>query len=92
MPVNTDGKPHVSTSSVKRFELSSEVPAGVLICPVPLGRDVLYVLVSEEARNTKIDLTDKPTGVRIKLQLGSGHAALALINEVGRQVVAHYGF
>ena len=77
---------------VERFDLFTEVPAGVLVCPIPLGRDVLYVLVSEDSRTTKIDLTDKPTGVRFKLELGSGRAALALIAGSARKIVARYGF
>jgi hypothetical protein len=75
-----------------RFELHTDVPASVLVCPVPLGRNVLYVLVSEDARDTKLDLVDKPTGVRLKLELGSEHAAMALIDGTARRLVARYGF
>jgi hypothetical protein len=76
----------------ERFELLSDVPAGVLVCPVPLERDVLYVLVSEEARSAKIELRDKPTGVRLELVLQSERAALALIDGGQRKLTARYGF
>jgi hypothetical protein len=74
------------------FELLSEVPAGVLVCPVSLERDVLYVLVSEAAHSAELDLRDKPTGARLKVVLRGEHAALALIDGAQRKLTARYGF
>jgi hypothetical protein len=76
----------------ERFELLADLPSGVLVCPIPLGDNVLYVFASDHARDAKIDLTDRPTGARIKLVLPSEHAALALIDGHQRALVAHYGF
>jgi hypothetical protein len=76
----------------RRFELSSELPSGVLVCPIPLGDDVLYIFVSEHGRDTKLELIDKPTGVRIKLVLASERAALALVDGRAHKIVARYGF
>jgi hypothetical protein len=75
-----------------RFEWPSDAPSGVLVCPIPLGANVLYIFASEQARDTKLDLIDKPTGVRIKLTLASEHAALALVDGNARKIVARYGF
>lgn len=75
-----------------RFELQADVAPGVLVCPIPLGDNVLYIVVSEHARDAKVDLVDKPTGVRIKLTLPSERAALALVDGRARKVVARYGF
>jgi hypothetical protein len=75
-----------------RFELRDGAAAGLLICALPLGRDVLYVIVSEDSRARKIDLTDKPTGVRLHFEIGPERAALALIAGASRTIVARLGF
>jgi hypothetical protein len=49
-------------------------------------------MISESAEDSKIDLRDKLTGVRLSLQLSSQHAAIALIGKKNKAVVARYGF
>jgi hypothetical protein len=70
----------------------TSVSPGVLIYPTVLEDAVLYVMVSDAAEETKIDLRDKLTGARLSLQLPAQHAALAVIGKREKGVVAKYGF
>jgi hypothetical protein len=70
----------------------SNVSPGVLIYPTVLDDAVLYVMVSDAAEDTKIDLRDKFTGARLSLSLPAQHAALAVIGKREKGVVAKYGF
>lgn len=74
------------------FEPQAALPPGVLVYPVVLEDSVLYVMASESADDSNIDLRDTLTGVRLKLQLPAQHAALALIGKREKSVVAKYGF
>jgi hypothetical protein len=74
------------------FDLQSNLSPGVLIFPTVLEDSVLYVITSERADDTRIDLRDKVTGVRVTLQLPAQHAALALIGKQEKAVIATYGF
>jgi hypothetical protein len=64
----------------------------VLVFPIVLEDSVLYIMASESAGESKIDLRDKLTGVRLSLQLAGQHAAIALISKQNKTVVARYGF
>ena len=70
----------------------SSVSPGVLIYPTVLDDAVLYVMVSDAAEDTKIDLRDKLTGARLSLLLPAQHAAIAVIGKREKAVVAQYGF
>jgi Beta-galactosidase len=70
----------------------SNVSSGVLIYPTVLDDAVLYVMVSDAAEDTKIDLRDKLTGARLSLLLPAQHAAIAVIGKREKGVVAKYGF
>jgi Beta-galactosidase len=70
----------------------ASVSPGVLIYATMLEDSVLYVIVSDAAEDTKIDLRDKATGGRLSLTLPSQHAALAVIGKQEKSVVAKYGF
>jgi hypothetical protein len=74
------------------YKLGASLPEGVMVYPVALGDSVLYILVADSADSADVDLTDKSTGVRTKLKLQAGHAALALIGNKERAVIAQYGF
>jgi hypothetical protein len=74
------------------FELRSPLSPGILIYPTVLEDSVLYVVVSEAAEDTKIDLRDKLTGALLSLSLPSQHAALAVIGKQEKTVVTRYGF
>jgi hypothetical protein len=63
------------------LDLQSALSPGVLIFPIVLEDSVLYILVSETADDVKIDLRDKLTGARLRLQLRGQHAALAFIGK-----------
>ena len=73
------------------FELRQPAP-GVLIYPTVLQDSVLYVLESESAEPTKIDLRDRVTGARLALTLPSQRAALALVRKSDGVIIAKYGF
>ncbi len=74
------------------FEPLSTLPTGVLVYPITLEDSVLYVLASENAEDTKLDLRDQLTGVRLTFELAAQHAALALIGNKEKAVIARYGF
>jgi hypothetical protein len=73
-------------------ELQSTLSSGVLIYPTVLEDSVMYVMVSDAAEDSKIDLRDKLTGVRLSLVLPAQHAAIAVIGKREKGVVAKYGF
>jgi len=74
------------------FDLQSPSSPGGLVFPMVLEDSVLYIMVSESAEDSRIDLRDKLTGVRLSLQLSRQHAAIALIGKKEKAVVARYGF
>ncbi len=74
------------------FEPLTNLPAGVLVYPIVLEDSVLYVMTSEDAEDTQVDLRDKLTGARLTFELRSQHGALALIGKQQRAVIGKYGF
>jgi len=74
------------------FDMQSTLSPGVLIFPTVMEASVLYVIASETAEDSQIDLRDKVTGARLHLQLSGQHAALAVISKKTKTVVAKYGF
>ena len=74
------------------FDLQSQPSPGVLVFPIVLEDSVLYIIASESAENSKIELRDKLTGVRLSLQISSQHAAIAVIGKKSKTVVAKYRF
>jgi hypothetical protein len=74
------------------FALQAPLSSGVLVYSLTLDDSVLYVMSSESADETTIDLRDKSTGVRLKLRLPAQRAALALIGKQQKTVLARYGY
>ena len=74
------------------FELHSPLPPSVLVYSTELEDSLLYILESESADETQIDLHDTVTGVRLALKLPSQRAAMALIGKREKTVLAKYGF
>jgi len=74
------------------FELQSPPAPGVLIYSTEFQDSVLYILESENVKDTPIDLRDGFIGARLTLTLPAQHAALALIDKQGKNVIARYGF
>jgi hypothetical protein len=74
------------------FDALSPIPPGVLVYPTVLADSVLYVMTSDSSADTKLDVRDKVTGVRLTLTLPSQHAALALIEKKEKRVIAKYGY
>lgn len=63
-----------------------------MLYPIVLQDSVLYVMASESAEDTEIDVRDKTTGVRLNFTLAGQHAALALIGKKEKRVIAKHGF
>jgi hypothetical protein len=74
------------------FELRETLSPGVLVYSTMLNDAVAYILISDDATDTKVDLRDKLTGARLTLQLAAQHAAFAVIGKKEKAVVAKYGF
>jgi hypothetical protein len=74
------------------FDSQSTIPPGVMVFPIVLEDSILYIMASENAADTQIDLRDKVSGVRLQLQLAAQHAAIALIGKRNKTVLAKYGF
>jgi hypothetical protein len=74
------------------FELQAKLSPGVLVFPTVLEDSVLYVMTSDSAEDSNVDLRDKLTGARLTLPLRAGNAALALIGKKQKAVIARYGF
>lgn len=74
------------------FDLQAPSSPGVLIFPMVLEDSVLYIMASESGEESKLDIRDKLTGVRLSLTLSGQHAAIALISKKNKTVVARYGF
>jgi len=74
------------------FTAQSPLPAGILVFPTALADSVLYVLASDSAHDTAINLRDQATGTPLTFTLPSGHAAIAVISVKEKKIVAKYGF
>jgi hypothetical protein len=74
------------------FEMTNSLSPGVMIYPTVLRDAILYVITSETAEDTDLDVRDKLSGGRLALRLPAQHAALALISKSGGTVKAKYGF
>jgi hypothetical protein len=75
-----------------QFEVATTASAGVMAYPITLEDSVLYILVSDSAQGSNIDLRDEATDVRVSLNLPAEHAALALVGKKEKAVIAKYGF
>jgi hypothetical protein len=74
------------------FDLLATLSPGVLVYPTVLDAAVVYVMMSDNADDAEVDLRDKLTGARLTLHLAGQHAAIALIGQKEKAVVAKYGF
>ena len=77
---------------VPPFSTKSALPPGTLIFPTDLADSVLYVMVSDSAQDTPINIRDENTGVTLAFSLPREHAAIALIDKKQKKIVAQYGF
>ena len=75
-----------------QLELLQPLSPGVMVYPIVLEDSVLYVIVSDNAEDTKVDFRDGSTGVRLVLNLGAERAALALIGQKEKNLLGKYGF
>ena len=85
---------YVSTALKIRpmFELQTPLPPSVLVYSTELQDSLLYILESESADDTQIDIRDTNTGIRLAMKLPAQRAAMALIGKREKTVLAKYGF
>jgi hypothetical protein len=74
------------------FDLQTPLSPGVLVYPTVLQDSVMYVVISDSADDTRVDLRDKLTGTALTFPLVSQHAAIAVIGKAEKSIVAKYGF
>jgi hypothetical protein len=67
------------------------LPPGILARPLMLADSVLYLLVSESARDEEISVKDHATGAEIHAKLAPGRAQLVLVSRSGGQLIARFG-
>jgi len=77
---------------VSRFSTKSALPPGTLVFPTDLADSILYVMVSDSAQDTPINIRDENTGVTLAFSLPREHAAIALIDKKQKKIIAKYGF
>jgi hypothetical protein len=71
------------------FEATSPLASGLLVHPTRLDDAVLNIFVLDSPQDTKVDVRDKLTGVRLTLL--DQHAAMVLIGQKIRRNIAKYG-
>jgi len=74
------------------FTQQSPLPPGVLVFPAVLADSVLYVMISDAAIDTSINVRDQSTGVSLAFTLPAEHAAIAIVGKKEKKVIAKYGF
>jgi hypothetical protein len=74
------------------YDVQGALSPGVMVFPISLQDSVMYIITSDSADDSKIDLRDKLTGARLTFALPSQHAAIAVIGKQQKSVVAKYGF
>ena len=79
---------------LKIFPAFAKTPLtpGVLVFPTVLSDSVLYVIVSDSAEDTKVNIHDQFTGAEFSLSLSAQHAAVAVVGKKEKAVIARYGF
>ena len=71
------------------FQPVAPIAPGVMVYPISLDDSILYVIVSDGAEGTSLDLRDNSTGVRIRLGT-EGHVALVLLGKKEKADIGHY--
>lgn len=74
------------------FDTQAPLSPGVLVWPTVLQDSVMYVLLSDNAEDAKVELRDKLTGARIAFTLTGQRAAIAVVSKQQKAVVAKYGY
>jgi hypothetical protein len=74
------------------FKQQSPLPEGVLIFPTVMADSALYVMISDSANDSTINLRDLSTGVSLAFTLPREHAAIAVIGKKDKKILARYGF
>ena len=64
--------------------------SGTLAYPIQFEDSVLYVFVSDNAQDEKIDFRDNATGANLMLDLPAGGAALVLLGKKEKNVIDSY--
>ncbi|HET9401213.1 MAG TPA: hypothetical protein VFO34_09695 [Candidatus Acidoferrales bacterium] len=68
-----------------------KLPPGVMVRPTEFADSVLYLIVSDSAENTRVNLRDIITRATIDVDLPAGAAKLLLLTKVNGAVLARFG-
>jgi len=82
----------VDLSIPSSFEGMLLAGEGILIYPIYLQNAVLYVFESESNQDASVAIKDPASGVELRFNLPAQRAALAIVDESTKQVVAKFGF
>ncbi len=74
------------------YDLTAALSPGVLVFPIVLDDSVLYVMESDSAEDTNMDLRTSSREQRVALKLPAQHATLAVVGKQTKSVVAKYGY
>lgn len=73
------------------FTSRTPLPPGILAFPTVLEDSILYVLVSDSADDSSLEIRDNATGADLDFTLAAEHAAMAVISRKSKKIVASYG-
>jgi len=80
----------LAAAGVQPLYQTHEADLGILICPTRVAAGTLYVLTSESAEARTVEWRDVASDAHLRVRLGAGRAAAALILDDGR-LAAQYG-
>jgi hypothetical protein len=75
-----------------QFDELQPLSPGVMAYAMQLEDSTLYIFVSDDANDSRVDIRDKSTGTKLTFTIRAQHAALALIGKREKTVIAKYGF
>ncbi|PYV54975.1 MAG: hypothetical protein DMG96_19015 [Acidobacteria bacterium] len=90
-----EGPAQLYSHVAARLEIEPQFEAprmfsGTLAYPIQFEDSVLYVFVSDNAQDEKIDFRDNATGANLMLDLPAGGAALVLLGKKEKNVIDSY--
>lgn len=80
----------LSQSGIKPL-FEGKLPPGVMVRPAEFADSVLYLIVSDSAENTRLNLRDTIPRAAIDMDLPAGAAKLLLLSKANGAVLARFG-
>ena len=79
-----------ASGTTPRFGRLAPDPS-VLIMPLHASQSILYTLVSESGRDSRVTFNDRMTGAGMTLNLKAGRTALVLLSQEGKEIARMEG-